>query len=184
VFLLREVFAYPYERIAEILDKSPASVRQLAVRARRQVTAREPRFETSREQRDRLTRRFFDAFERGDLEQLEALLADDVTLRGDGGGKAPALARSMRGRVHVGRTLLAWARSAARFGGTLRQVEVNGEPGAMTLDRDGKVISVITLDVAEGRIQTVNSLVNPEKLRHLGPVGDLRAVLGGARNTR
>ncbi len=95
VFLLREVFDYPYERIAEILGKNVTAVRQLAVRARGHVAAREPRFETSREQRDRLTHRFFDAFESGKLEELEALLADDVTLRGDGGGKAPSLARSL-----------------------------------------------------------------------------------------
>ena len=181
VFLLREVFEYPYERIAEILGKTVAAVRQLAVRARHHVAAREPRFETSREQRERLTRRFFDAFEKGDLEQLEGLLADDVTLRGDGGGKAPSLARSIRGRVHVARTLLAWARLAERFGGHLRQVEVNGESGALTLDRDGKLISVIMIEVAEGQVQTVNSLVNPEKLGHLGPVGDMRALLEESR---
>jgi RNA polymerase sigma-70 factor (ECF subfamily) len=181
VFLLREVFEYPYERIAEILGKTVTAVRQLAVRARRQVAEREPRFETSREQRDRLTHRFFDAFEKGELEQLEGLLADDVTLRGDGGGKAPALARSIRGRVHVARTLLAWARLAERVGGTVQEVEVNGESGALTLDRDGRLISVITIEVAEGRVQAVNSLVNPEKLRHLGPVGDMRALLEESR---
>lgn len=181
VFLLREVFDYPYERIAEILGKNVTAVRQLAVRARGHVAAREPRFETSREQRDRLTHRFFDAFESGKLEELEALLADDVTLRGDGGGKAPSLARSLRGRVHVARTLLAWARLAEGFGGHLRQVEVNGESGALTLDRDGKLISVITIEVAEGRVQAVNSLVNPEKLAHLGPVGDMRALLEESR---
>jgi len=181
VFLLREVFEYPHERIAEVLGKSVVAVRQIAVRARRQVAAREQRFETSREQRERLTHRFFDAFEKGELEQLEGLLADDVTLRGDGGGKVPALARSIRGRVHVARTLLAWARVAQRVGGTLHRVEVNGESGALTLDRDGKLISVITIEVSEGRVQAVNSLVNPEKLRHLGPVGDMRALLEESR---
>jgi RNA polymerase sigma-70 factor (TIGR02957 family) len=181
VFLLREVFEYPYERIAEILGKTAAAVRQLAVRARRHVATREPRFETSREQRERLTHRFFEAFEKGDLAKLEGLLADDVTLRGDGGGKAPALARSIRGRAHVARTLLAWARLAERFAGTLHQVKVNGESGAMTLDSDGKLISVITIEVAQGEVQAVNSLVNPEKLRHLGPVGDMRALLEESR---
>ena len=181
VFLLREVFEYPHERIAEVLGKSVVAVRQIAVRARRQVAVREQRFETSREQRERLTHRFFDAFEKGELEQLEGLLADDVTLRGDGGGKVPALARSIRGRVHVARTLLAWARVAQRVGGTLHRVEVNGESGALTLDRDGKLISVITIEVSEGRVQAVNSLVNPEKLRHLGPVGDMRALLEESR---
>jgi RNA polymerase sigma-70 factor (TIGR02957 family) len=183
VFLLREVFDYPYERIAEVLGKSPAAARQLAVRARRHVGEGEPRFETSREQRDRLADRFFDAFEEGNLEALEALLADDVTLHGDGGGKAPALARAIQGRVRVARTILAFSRFAERFGGyTTRRVEVNGDPGAMAFDREGNLFSVITLEVAGGEVQAVNTVVNPEKLTHLGePVGDLGALVASAR---
>ncbi len=182
VFLLREVFEYPHARIAQILGKSDAAVRQLAVKARRRVEAGEPRFETSREQRDRLAGRFFDAFEEGNLEALEGLLASDVTLHGDGGGKAPALARAVQGRVRVARTMLAFRRAAERFGGvTVRRAEVNGEPGAVAFDPEGKLISVISLEVAGGQIQAVNNIVNPEKLRHLGPVADLRALLAGVR---
>jgi RNA polymerase sigma-70 factor (TIGR02957 family) len=181
VFLLREVFEYPHARIAEVLGKSPAAVRQLAVRARRRVGEREPRFETSHEQRDRLASRFFEAFEEGNLEALETLLADDVTLRSDGGGKVPAQARAVHGRVRVARTLVAVGRAAQRFGvATLRRVEVNGGPGALAFDPEGNLISVTSIDVVGGRIQAVSSVVNPEKLRHLGPVGDLRARLGGA----
>jgi RNA polymerase sigma-70 factor (ECF subfamily) len=182
VFLLREVFDYPYERIAGVLGKSPAAVRQIAVRARRHVGEREPRFETSREQRDRLADRFFEAFEDGNLEALEALLADDVTLRGDGGGKAPAIARALHGRVRVARTIRAFSRAAPRFGfAELRRVEVNGEAGALALDQDGRLISTIVLEIAGGQIRAVNSVVNPDKLHHLGPVADLEALLGRGR---
>ena len=182
VFLLREVFDYPHERIAEILGKSPAAVRQLAVRARRRVGEREPRFETSRQQRDRLADRFFEAFEEGNLEELEILLADDVALRGDGGGKVPALARVVQGRVRVARTLRNFGRAAERFGlATLRRVEVNGEPGAIALDNEGNLIAVTVINVAGGRIHAVNSVANPEKLRHLGTVSDLGALLRGAK---
>jgi RNA polymerase sigma-70 factor (TIGR02957 family) len=184
-FLLHEVFDYPHARIAEILGKSPAAVRQLAVRARRRVGEREPRFETSREQRDRLASRFFSAFEEGNLEELEALLASDASLHGDGGGKAPALARPLRGRVRVARAMLAFRRLSERFGGvTVRRVELNGELGALGLDGEDRPISVITLEIAGGQINAVNSVVNPEKLRHLGPVGDVGALIAEARGSR
>jgi RNA polymerase sigma-70 factor (TIGR02957 family) len=183
VFLLREVFDYPYERIAAVLGKTPGAVRQLAVRARAHVGEREPRFETSREQRDRLAARFFDAYEEGNLEALEALLADDVTLRGDGGGKVRALARPVTGRVRVARTLRNISRAAERFGvATYRRTEVNGGPGVVALDAEGKLVTVVALDIAGGQIRAVSSIVNPDKLRHLGPVADLGALPGRAED--
>jgi RNA polymerase sigma-70 factor (ECF subfamily) len=158
-------------------------VRQLATRARRHVEERRPRFQTSPEQRDELARRFFAAVEQGDLAGLEALLAHDVELTGDGGGKVPALARSLHGRNRVARTLINWARAATRVPGvSLRRVEVNGGPGAMFLDPDGRVISVMALDVTGGEITTVRSVVNPEKLTHLGPVADFKSLLSLARS--
>ena len=179
VFLLREVFDYPYDRIAEIVGKTEDNVRQLAVRARRHVEEGRSRFEASRAQRDELARRFLAAAEEGDLEGLEGLLAHDVVLHGDGGGKVPALARPLHGRTRVARTLVAWMRAAVRFGGiSLRPVEVNGQPGALSFDPDGKLINVLALDIADGQIQAVRSVVNPEKLRHLGPLADVRALLG------
>jgi RNA polymerase sigma-70 factor (TIGR02957 family) len=178
--LLHDVFGYGYDEVARIVGKSEDNARQLAARARRHVEERRPRFQTSRRQRDELARRFFAAAQDGDLAGLEALLAHDVTLHGDGGGKAPALAHSLHGRSRVARTLVAWMRAGARIpGASLRQVVVNGQPGALMLDGGGRVISVMALDVAGGEIVAVRSVVNPEKLGHLGPVADLKALLGG-----
>src|ERR671910_113274 len=177
-FLLREVFDEPYDPIAEIVGTSEQNARQLAARARRHVEERRPRFEASREQREQLATRFFAAAEEGDLEGLEALLAHDVVLHGDGGGKAPALARAVHGRDRVARTLMAWLRAGARLGGfTSRREEVNGQPGALFFDREDRLISVMILDVADGQIQGVSSIVNPDKLQHLGPLADVGAML-------
>src|SRR3954467_8680653 len=130
-FLLREVFDEPYDRIAEIVGTSEQNARQLATRARRHVEERRPRFEATREQQEALATRFFAAAEEGDLEGLEELLAHDVVLRGDGGGKAPALARALHGRGRVARTLVAGLRTGNRIGFTSRREEVNGQPGAL-----------------------------------------------------
>jgi len=179
VFLLREVFDYPYDEIAGIVGKSEDNARQLAVRARRHVEERRPRFEASHARRDELARSFFAAVQEGDLGALEKLLAEDVVLHGDGGGKAPALARALHGRSRVARTLLAWGKAAARFGGVqMGLVEVNGQPGAVVRDPDGLLLNVMALEIAEGRIQAVSSVVNPDKLRHLGPLADIQALLG------
>jgi len=176
-FLLREVFDEPYDRIAEIVGTSEQNARQLAARARRHVRERRPRFEASREQQEELATRFFAAAEEGDLQGLEELLAHDVVLRGDGGGKAPALKRAIHGRARVARTLIGGLRAATRFGITTRREEINGQPGALVVDREGRLIAVMSLDVADGEIQGVSSIVNPDKLRHLGPLADLRALL-------
>jgi RNA polymerase sigma-70 factor (TIGR02957 family) len=183
VFLLREVFDYPYDEIAGIVGKSEDNVRQLASRARRQVKQRRPRFQTTREQRDELARRFFAAVEHGDLAGLEALLAHDVELTGDGGGKVPTLPRTLRGRTRVARTLINGIRQAtARLPGmSLRLVEVNGGPGALILDGQQRLIGVWALDIAGGQITSISSIVNPDKLTHLGPLADLRSLLRSAR---
>jgi ketosteroid isomerase-like protein len=176
-FLLREVFDEPYDRIAEIVGTSEQNARQLATRARRHVEERRPRFEASRAQREELATRFFAAVEEGDLEGLEELLAHDVVLRGDGGGKAPALARALHGRARVARQLAAGMRALARFRVTWRREDVNGQPGALFFDREGGLIGVMSLDIAEGQIQGVSSIVNPDKLQHLGPLADLNALM-------
>lgn len=178
VFLLREVFDYGYGEIAEIVGKSEANTRQLAARARRHVEERRPRFDASREQRDALADRFFAAAQEGEMEALEELLAEDVELHGDGGGKVPALARVLRGRNRVARTLANWGRQRRKLQGvTTRRVEVNGQPGALVLDAEGRVFGVFALDISDGQVQSLRSVVNPDKLRHLGEVGDMRAIL-------
>ena len=175
--LLRDVFDYDYDEIAEIVGTSEPNARQLAARARRHVDARRLRFEPSREARDELARRFFAATQDGDLRALEELLARDVVLHGDGGGKAPALAGPLHGRERVARTLLAWARQGRAGGATIRRAAVNGQPGALALDTDGRLISVMALEIADGRVRDISSIVNPDKLEHLGAVADMRAFL-------
>jgi RNA polymerase sigma-70 factor (TIGR02957 family) len=183
VLLLHDVFDYDYREIAGIVGKSEDNVRQLATRARRHVEQRRPRFQTTREQRDELARRFFAAARQGDLAGLEALLAHDVELTGDGGGKVPALARSLQGRSRVARAVVAWVGRVARLPGvSLRLVEVNAGPGALLLDGDERLIGVCALDVSGGRITTISGIVNPDKLRHLGPVGDFKSLLRSARS--
>jgi RNA polymerase sigma-70 factor (TIGR02957 family) len=177
VLLLRDVFDYGYEEIASIVRKRESNVRQLAARARRSVGERRPRFESSREQRDKLASRFIAAAEEGDLGALETLLAHDVVLRGDGGGKAPAIARSIVGRSRVARTVVAWVRQRVKIPGTaVRPVEVNGQPGAFLFDREGKLVGVLALDIAGQQIRSVIGIVNPDKLQHLDPVGTTRAT--------
>ena len=110
------------------------------------------------------------------------MLAHDVELTGDGGGKAPALARSLRGRNRVARAVINWVRGIARLPGiSLRAVEVNGGPGALLLNAQQRLIGVCALDVAGGQITSIRGIVNPDKLTHLGPVADLRSLLRSAR---
>jgi RNA polymerase sigma-70 factor (TIGR02957 family) len=182
VFLLREVFDYPYDRIAGIVGRSESASRQLAARARRRLAEGEPRFETTPEQEERLASEFFAAIGDGELEPLERLLAADVELHGDGGGKAPAIARAISGRHRVARTLGAWMRAGRRFGGfSLTRARVNGAPGAVFRDAEGGVISVMVLEVGDGEIRSVRSIVNPDKLEHLGPLADLDALVSALR---
>jgi RNA polymerase sigma factor (sigma-70 family) len=155
VLLLHDVFDYEYPEIAAIVGKSEVNVRQLATRARRHVKQGRPRFQTTRGQRDELARRFFAAVEHGDLAGLEALLAHDVELTADGGGKVPALARSLLGRNRVARTLVKGLRQISRFPGvSLRPVEVNGGPGALLLDGQEKLIGVVALDITGDQIRS------------------------------
>ncbi len=182
VLVLHDVFDYGYPEIAAIVGKSEDNVRQLATRARRHVDQRRPRFQTTREQRDELARRFFAAAEEGDLAGLEALLAHDVELTGDGGGKAPAIARSLRGRIPVARAVINWVRRLTLLPGlSLRPVEVNGDPGMLVLDAQQRLIGVCAVASADGQITSISGIVNPDKLTHLGPVADFRSLPRSAR---
>jgi RNA polymerase sigma-70 factor (TIGR02957 family) len=178
-FLLHDVFDYPYSEVAEIVGTGEDNARQLASRARRHMQEGRPRFDASSEQRERLAAKFFAAAESGDLQGLEAMLARDVELHGDGGGKAPALARMIHGRPRVVRTLRAWWKLGDRFGGVrMERTELNGQPGALVRDPAGKLLNAMVLDIAHGEIVAVRSVVNPDKLGHLGPIADLQGLIG------
>jgi RNA polymerase sigma-70 factor (TIGR02957 family) len=181
-FLLHDVFDYDYERVAEIVGTSEANARQLASRARRHVDDGRTRFDASEKQRKELAASFFGAIENGDFDGLEALLAEDVELHGDGGGIAPAIRHPIFGRAKAAQMMRNWGRLAERIGGfQIRPVVVNGQPGAEFLDTDGKLINVMALDIADGQIQTIRSIVNPEKLGHLGPLADVNELFARIR---
>jgi RNA polymerase sigma-70 factor, ECF subfamily len=184
VFVLREVFAFGFPEVATAVGRSEAACRQLAVRARRHMDAGRPRFEAGRKEREELADRFFDAFREGDLDGLRELLAADVHMVGDGGGKSPQLADRIVGAENVVRVLAALVPPFVRIGGTVEPHQVNGQPGAIFRDRDGRVLNTLALDVLDGRIQTIRTVINPDKLGHVGPVGDAWAVLREANQAR
>ncbi|WP_270889550.1 RNA polymerase sigma-70 factor [Pedococcus sp. 5OH_020] len=181
VFVLHDVFGYPYAEIAEIVGESEANCRQLASRARRRVSEERPRFDTDRRERETLARRFFDAFTVGDLEGLLDLLAADVQVYGDGGGKAPQWMRVVMGADKVARMFAGLGARVPRAGVSVDRREVNGQPGAILRDREGRTINVISLDILDGRIQVIRSVINPDKLHHLGPVADAWALMRESR---
>jgi RNA polymerase sigma-70 factor, ECF subfamily len=177
VFVLREVFGFGFPDVAAAVGRSEAACRQLAVRARRHMDAGRPRFEADRKERDELAERFFDAFKLGDVAGLQELLAADVHLVGDGGGKVPLFATDTVGTKNVMEVFAALISGFDRIGVVLEPHQLNGQPGAILRDRDGNVLSVLTLDVLDGRIQTIRAVVNPDKLGHLGsPVADAWAL--------
>ncbi|MFF5441031.1 RNA polymerase sigma-70 factor [Streptomyces achromogenes] len=184
VYVLREVFDFGFPEIAEAVGRSEAACRQLVVRARRHMTEGRPRFEADRAEREELASRFFDALREGDVIGLRDLLAADVSMAGDGGGKAPQLARSVLGAENVARLLATVFPQLAGVGVTCAPQEVNGQPGAVFRDREGRVLNAVALDVLDGRIQAVRIVVNPDKLGHLGPVADAWAVHHALRETR
>jgi RNA polymerase sigma-70 factor, ECF subfamily len=177
VFVLHDVFAFPFSEIAGVVGKTEVACRQLASRARKLMNEGRPRFDVDQREREELAARFFDALTHGDVDELRELLAADVAVYGDGGGKAPQWMRVVVGLDNVARM---FGGLGQRFSGSGIQVErheVNGQPGAVFRDPAGKVINVITLDVLGGRIQTIRSVINPDKLHHIGPVADAWAVM-------
>jgi RNA polymerase sigma-70 factor (ECF subfamily) len=176
VFVLREVFGFGFPEVASAVGRSEAACRQLAVRARRHMDAGRPRFEADRREREKLAARFFDALREGDVDGLRELLAADVQMVADGGGKAPQLARAIVGADNVARVLASIFSRLVRIDVTLEPHQVNGQPGAIFRDRDGKVLNTLALDMLDGEIQTIRSVSNPDKLGHLGPVADSWAV--------
>lgn len=173
VLVLREAFDYPFADIAEILGKSEANCRQILSRARRHVDDERPRFEVDVDTRHALAARFLEAAREGSMDALVELLAPDVAVVGDGGGKARAIPRPMVGAEAVARALIAFYGMAERWGASVRPALVNGQPGFLGIDGDGRLINVLALDVEDGRIRRVQSVLNPDKLRHLGEVSDV-----------
>ncbi|MEU0847598.1 RNA polymerase sigma-70 factor [Streptomyces flaveolus] len=165
VFVLREAFGYPYADIAAVLEREEPAVRQLAARARKHVDERRRRYDVDPAQRRDLTERFLAAAAEGDLEGLMAMLAPGVRLVGDSGGKSRAPLRVLETADKVGRFLVGAARKNAPDA-TLRFLEVNGGPAALVL-AGGKPDFVLQLDIADGRVQAVYILRNPDKLRSL-----------------
>lgn len=179
VFLLREVFGYAYSEVAAVIGKSEPTCRQLLRRARQHIGHDQGRFAASAAQRDRLSGQFFAAARGGDLAGLERLLADDVVFYGDGGGLAPAVRKPVHGTVQVARFVLGLGAQANRLGFRQDQARVNGQPGAVARSADGAILAVIALGIGDDRIRAIYNQINPGKLGHLGPAGDLTALLVG-----
>lgn len=184
VFVLREVFLFGFTEIASAVGRSEAACRQLAVRARRHMDEGRPRFEADLQERQELAGRFFDALKEGDVQGLRELLAADVQLIGDDGGKVPMLAKVVTGGDTVARLLATILPMLMRVDVTVEPHQVNGQPGAIFRDRDDKVLNTWALDVLDGQIQTIRSVSNPDKLGHLGPVADAWAVNREANRAR
>jgi RNA polymerase sigma-70 factor (TIGR02957 family) len=178
VYVLHDLFDLPYAEVAEVVDRSEATCRQIAARARRHVAERRPRFDPPTERRDELVRGFFAALDAGDVAGLEKLLAEDVVFLGDGGGRGPAVKAPITGTLRVARFLAGLVRQARRYRLRLEPVVINGSPGARVLDPDGRLLNVLALDLRDGRVAEVRSIVNPDKLGHLGPVLDAAELLG------
>jgi len=184
VFVLREVFGYGFPEIAVAVDRSEAACRQLAVRARRHMDDGRRRFEAGRRERDELAARFFDAFKEGDVDGLRDMLAADVQMVGDSGGKAPLWGKGIAGADNVTRLLTAMIPPFVQIGVTVEPHEMNGQPGAIFRDREGRVVNTLTLDIVDGQIQAIRAVLNPDKLGHVGPVADAWAVLREANEAR
>jgi RNA polymerase sigma-70 factor (ECF subfamily) len=184
VLLLRDVFGYEFTEVAEFVDRSADNCRQILVRARTKVQQHKPRFDASPQRRAELAARFFAACADGDLAALKQSLAADVEWHGDGGGKAPATAKTLVGIDRVLRLLVSLLGQAADYGARLDPVSVNGQPGAVVRTPDGKFVSVFALQIVDERVQAVHAVVNPDKLAHLGELADVRALLAEVRGTR
>ena len=171
VFLLREVFDYPYDEVARIVGKSSDNCRQILLRARNHIGKGRQRFDVSREEREEVARRFLSAWEDGNIDGLIELLAPDATVFGDGGGKAPSLPAPLVGSERVAKALIGWGRQAGSYGLVHRSAQVNGEPGVVFYDADGQPVWVAALEISEGVIVAVRSVLNPDKLAHVAARG-------------
>jgi RNA polymerase sigma-70 factor (ECF subfamily) len=181
VFLLHDVFGYSFEEVGAIVDRSEAGCRQIAVRARRRLDSERPRFDRDALRRTRVAEQFLTAFREGDVDALLHLVSEDAVFVGDGGGKATALPEPIYGRDRVVHLLRAFANQNKRLNLRFEPARVNGQPGAVVRDLDGLVVTVLGLDISGGVVQTVRSIVNPDKIAHLGAVSPLTRRAGRPR---
>src|SRR4051794_8982354 len=184
VFVLRESFDFEFAEIAAIVERSEDNCRQILSRARRRVAEDRPRFDADPAERRTLAARFLAAARDGDLDGLVALLAPNAVLIGDGGGRARSIPHPMAGAAAVARAMVAFYGQSEALGVTLDAVSVNGQPGYRILDPDGALVGVVALDVAGGRVQVIRSVLNPDKLAHLGPTSPLGLRPGSRRAGR
>jgi RNA polymerase sigma-70 factor, ECF subfamily len=173
VFLLHDVFGYRFDEIATVVDRSEAGCRQIAVRARRRLEPDRPRLDRNSRERAQIAEQFLTAFREGDIDALLHLVAEDAVFVGDGGGKAAALPEPIYGRDRVVHLLRAFANQNRRLNLRFEPALVNAQPGAVVSDLDGLVVTVLALDISGGVVRTVRSIVNPDKIGHLGAVSPL-----------
>ena len=178
VFMLREVFGYGYLDVARITGKTEVNCRQIFARARQRITPGGQARDTAptpawRAEGEELARRFFEAAAGGDMNALLGMLAPDVVFRADGGGKAQAIGAPLYGPERVARLLAGLSRRGRSLGTSVRLAWVNGQPGAIGYDAQGRVFTVFELEVADGVVQAIRAVVNPDKLGHIGPVSDV-----------
>jgi RNA polymerase sigma-70 factor (ECF subfamily) len=168
VFLLREIFDYKYADIASALGLEAANCRQILRRAQEHVRAVRPRFTASAREHDDLLERFREATQSGDMDRLLALLAEDVVLHSDGGGKATAVPNPVRGPDRIARGIVGGLGKLVPRNRVQRIAQINGQSAVVSY-LDGKPHSVLTPEVSNGRIQAIYIVTNPEKLSHLPP---------------
>jgi RNA polymerase sigma-70 factor (ECF subfamily) len=181
VFLLHDVFGYGYDEVAAIVGRGEQACRQLGYRARKHVAEHRRRFDASRSESAELAERFFAAMVAGDMDGLISMLAADAVVTGDSGGVPPSWPQPIVGRDRIGRLFAALGIQLGQLGGTVRLSGINGQPGAMFLDADGRLISVMALEITEGQVTAVRGVISRDKLRHLGPLADLPDLLARVR---
>jgi len=181
VFLLHDVFGYGYDEVSAIVGRGEQACRQLGYRARKHVAEHRRRFDASRSESAELAERFFAAMVAGDMDGLISMLAADAVVTGDSGGVQPSWPQPIVGRDRIGRLFAALGKQLGQLGGTVRLSGINGQPGAMFLDADGRLISVMALEITDGQVTAVRGVISRDKLRHLGPLADLPDLLARVR---